>query len=268
MKNNSLLTSTPLFKNQNSGIGYPEVTLHPIGQSSHSALLHNQKNNNEHLSDAHTTSLLHGILTKVFYNHSFSKIAFFILIRLFKMLCLQNSKQKGSSTVTTGMTSTANAAGFNNAFSPTLARLLTAPERNFALSNNGGNNAIAANNINNNNNTFFANQSAGINLTKSSNSRSQHQQQDSSKPEISCLPISQILAFQQQPQNNSLLQQQLQRYQRDINKFLPKNNALFNLVCIHWWWKEKKTIFFFFPISIISTHFNKLLTLSISRTIG
>ncbi|XP_055321488.1 GATA zinc finger domain-containing protein 7-like isoform X2 [Sitodiplosis mosellana] len=211
LKNNSLLTSTPLFKNQNSGIGYPEVTLHPIGQSSHSALLHNQKNNNDHLSDAHTNSLLHGILTK-------------------------SSKLKGSSTVTTGMTSTANATGFNNAFSPTLARLLTAPERNFALStalssNNGGNNAN--NNNNNNNNTFFSNQAAGINLTKSSNSRSQQQQQDSSKPEISCLPISQILAFQQQqqqqPQNNSLLQQQLQRYQRDINKFLPKNNVLFNL---------------------------------------
>lgn len=62
LKNNSLLTSTPLFKNQNSGIGYPEVTLHPIGQS---ALL-NQKNNNDQLSDAHTNSLLHGILTKVY----------------------------------------------------------------------------------------------------------------------------------------------------------------------------------------------------------
>ncbi|XP_031617830.1 putative uncharacterized protein DDB_G0282133 isoform X3 [Contarinia nasturtii] len=208
LKNNSLLTSTPLFKNQNSGIGYPEVTLHPIGQSNHAALL--QKNNNDHLSDAHTNSLLHGILTK-------------------------SSKLKGTSTVTTGMTSTnTNTAGFNNAFSPTLARLLTAPERNFALSsalssNNVGNNA---NNNNNNNNNFFSNQSAGINLTKPSNSRSQ---QDSNKPEISCLPISQILAFQQQqqqqPQNNSLLQQQLQRYQRDMNKFLPKNNVLFNLVC-------------------------------------
>lgn len=67
LKNNSLLTSTPLFKNQNSGIGYPEVTLHPIGQSGHSSLLHNQKNNNDHSPDAHANSqsLLHGILTKV-----------------------------------------------------------------------------------------------------------------------------------------------------------------------------------------------------------
>lgn len=156
---------------------------------------------------------------------------------------LQSAKLKGSSTVTTGMTSSINnAAGFNNAFSPTLARLLTAPERNFthnlAISNNVGNNTNTNtnnnnnNNINNNNNnTFFGNQAAGMNLSKSSNSRSQ---QDTNKPEISCLPISQILAFQQQqqqqPQNNSLLQQQLQRYQRDINKFLPKNNVLFNLV--------------------------------------
>lgn len=68
LKSNSLLTSTPLFKNQNSGIGYPEVTLHPIGQSSHTQLLHNQKNNNDHLPDAHTNSLLHGILTKVCMN--------------------------------------------------------------------------------------------------------------------------------------------------------------------------------------------------------
>lgn len=67
LKNSNLLTSTPLFKNQNSGIGYPEVTLHPIGQSAHSSLLHNQKNNNDHLPDAHTNSLLHGILTKVLF---------------------------------------------------------------------------------------------------------------------------------------------------------------------------------------------------------
>lgn len=78
LKNNNLLTSTPLFKNQNSGIGYPEVTLHPIGQSSHSSLLHNQKNNNnnsnnsDHLPDGHANSLLHGILTKVI--HSFHQV--------------------------------------------------------------------------------------------------------------------------------------------------------------------------------------------------
>lgn len=130
--------------------------------------------------------------------------------------------------------SNSNAAGFNNAFSPTLARLLTAPERNFALSSALSSNNVGNNTNNSNNNNFFASQTAGINLTKPSNSRSQ---QDTNKPEISCLPISQILAFQQQhqqqqPQNNSLLQQQLQRYQRDINKFLPKNNVLFNLVCV------------------------------------
>lgn len=64
-KNSNLLTSTPLFKNQTSGIGYPEVTLHPI-QSSHSS--HNQKHSNDNLTDAHANSLLHGILTKVTFN--------------------------------------------------------------------------------------------------------------------------------------------------------------------------------------------------------
>lgn len=133
---------------------------------------------------------------------------------------------KGSSTTPTGLGSTnANAAaGFNNAFSPTLARLLTAPERNMALTS-----ALAGNLVtNNNNNNFFTNQSTGINLTKTNSSRSQ---QDN-KPEISCLPINQILAFQQQQQqlqNSSLLQQQLQRHQRDINKYLPKSHV-FNLV--------------------------------------
>lgn len=123
--------------------------------------------------------------------------------------------------------SNATATGFSNAFSPTLARLLTAPERNFALSS-----ALSTNNAtNSNNNKFFSNQ--GINMTKTSNLQSQKQQQQDTKPEISCLPISQILAFQQQQQqlqNNSLLQQQLQRHQRDINKLLPKNSILFNLV--------------------------------------
>lgn len=60
MKNSSLLTSTPLFKNQGGNIGYPEVTLHPIQSGSNS-----QKNVNDNMGDAHTNSLLHGILTKV-----------------------------------------------------------------------------------------------------------------------------------------------------------------------------------------------------------
>lgn len=61
LKNSSLLTSTPLFKSQGSGIGYPEVTLHPI----QSTILQNQKHVNDNMSDAHANSLLHGILTKV-----------------------------------------------------------------------------------------------------------------------------------------------------------------------------------------------------------
>lgn len=127
---------------------------------------------------------------------------------------------------------------FNNAYSPTLARLLTAPERNFVLNPALNTNNVQSNNINNNmtnnnNNSagFFTNQSAGINLSKSNGSRSQ---QDTNKPEISCLPISHLIALQQQQMHtNSLLQQQLQRHQRDItsNKYLPKNNMLFNLVC-------------------------------------
>lgn len=63
---NSPLTSTPLFKNQqNTSLGYPEVTLHPI-QSSNS-LLQNPKHStdNNQPETAHTNSLLHGILTKV-----------------------------------------------------------------------------------------------------------------------------------------------------------------------------------------------------------
>lgn len=77
VKNSSLLTSTPLFKNQGAGIGYPEVTLHPIQSGSNS-----QKNVNDTLSDAHGSSLLHGILTKVCfvlavicYDKSLSRLA-------------------------------------------------------------------------------------------------------------------------------------------------------------------------------------------------
>lgn len=66
LKNTGLLTSTPLFKNQGSGIGYPEVTLHPI----QSTMLQNQKHVNDNMSDAHANSLLHGILTKVCFTHS------------------------------------------------------------------------------------------------------------------------------------------------------------------------------------------------------
>lgn len=140
---------------------------------------------------------------------------------------------KASNAATTGLTtSNVNATGFNNAFSPTLARLLTAPERNIALTSALTGNSSSGNNShnsNNNNNNFFTNQTTGINLSKANSSRTHE-----SKPEISCMPISQILALQQQQQqqlqqNNSLLQQQLQRNQRDINKLLPKNNV-FNLV--------------------------------------
>lgn len=51
------------------------------------------------------------------------------------------------------------------------------------------------------------------------------QQLQQSQPEISCLPVSQMFAFHQQNQNNSLLHQQLQRHQRDINKYKSKSNA-------------------------------------------
>lgn len=80
---------------------------------------------------------------------------------------------------------------------------------------------------NSNNNSFFGAaqvSAAGVNLTKNGTSRMQ-QQLHQNQPEISCLPISQILAFQQQNQSNSLLHQQLQRHQRDINKYRPKTNA-------------------------------------------
>lgn len=66
---NNPLTSTPLFKNQqNTSLGYPEVTLHPI-QSSNSHV-QNQKHSKDNIQPeiSHTSSLLHGILTKVKFN--------------------------------------------------------------------------------------------------------------------------------------------------------------------------------------------------------
>lgn len=73
LKNNNLhaITSTPLFKSQAAGIGYPEVTLHPI-QSGHSSMSNNQKHGSDALTDAHTNSLLHGILTKVKFTFTIS----------------------------------------------------------------------------------------------------------------------------------------------------------------------------------------------------
>lgn len=115
------------------------------------------------------------------------------------------------------------AAGLSNSFSPTLARLLTAPERNFAMGAAQGQNASG----NSNNTSFFGAtqaQSSSINLTKNAALRAPQQLQ-TNQPEISCLPISQILAFQQQNQSNSLLHQQLQRHQRDNNKYRSKTNA-------------------------------------------
>lgn len=79
-----------------------------------------------------------------------------------------------------------------------------------------------------NGNLLTASQAAGLNLSKSSASRLQQQL---NQPEISCMPVSQILALQQQQQNqNSLLQQQLQRNQRDMKKLLPKPNIFLNMV--------------------------------------
>lgn len=61
------MTSTPLFKpKQQSNVGYPEVTLHPI-QSTSAQFLQNQKFNADvdAVTGQHSNSLLHGILTKV-----------------------------------------------------------------------------------------------------------------------------------------------------------------------------------------------------------
>lgn len=134
---------------------------------------------------------------------------------------MQSSRQqKGSPSgqspnSASGLLSNVANAGYNNSFSPTLARLLTAPERNLTL-------APAVQN------TFFNAQPTGINLTKNQMLRSQ--QQTHQQPEISFVPITQMMAHQQQLQNNSLLQQQLQRHQRDGTRFHPKANAFMNLV--------------------------------------
>lgn len=119
--------------------------------------------------------------------------------------------------------STAATAGYNNTCSPTLARLLTAPERNLAV----GTAAVTASRATNH---FFAAQPAEVNLTKNQLLRTQQQQQQQSQqPEISFVPISQIMAHQQQLQSNSLLQQQLQR-QRENARFNSKCNAFMNMV--------------------------------------
>lgn len=169
---------------------------------------------------AHTNSLLHGILTKVCLKSIENRIISPDLTT--SQTIFQSSRQRGTSTVTSGMAANA-AAGLSNSFSPTLARLLTAPERNFAMGSMQAPNACG----NSNSNSFFGTaqaSGAGINLTKNGASRMQQQLQQN-QPEISCLPISQIVAFQQQNQNNSLLHQQLQRHQRDINKYRPKTNT-------------------------------------------
>lgn len=63
---NNPLTSTPLFKNQqNTSLGYPEVTLHPIQSSNSLSQIQKHNKDNNQPETAHTNSLLHGILTKV-----------------------------------------------------------------------------------------------------------------------------------------------------------------------------------------------------------
>lgn len=102
--------------------------------------------------------------------------------------------------------------------------MLTAPERNLAV----GAAAVTASRATNH---FFAAQPAEANLTKNQLLRTQQQQQQqhqSQQPEISFVPIAQIMAHQQQLQNNSLLQQQLQR-QRESARFNSKGHALINM---------------------------------------
>lgn len=64
--NSGLLTSTPLLKQSSTG-GYPEVTLHPIKSSGQPI---KQKNDAAELSanQSQSSSLLHGILTKVSFD--------------------------------------------------------------------------------------------------------------------------------------------------------------------------------------------------------
>lgn len=65
----SPLTSTPLLKQSPSNMGYPEVTLHPIKSSGNQSSASKQKNDAADLSasQSQTSSLLHGILTKVMH---------------------------------------------------------------------------------------------------------------------------------------------------------------------------------------------------------
>lgn len=66
--NSKPLTSTPLMKHSSS-VGYPEVTLHPIKSSATQAQLKQKISNDPDASinqpSHQTSSLLHGILTKV-----------------------------------------------------------------------------------------------------------------------------------------------------------------------------------------------------------
>lgn len=63
--NSSPLTSTPLLKQSPASVGYPEVTLHPIKSSGQQAQLKQKGDSDLLANQSQSSSLLHGILTKV-----------------------------------------------------------------------------------------------------------------------------------------------------------------------------------------------------------
>lgn len=60
----SLISSTPINKQTPTSIGYPEVTLHPIKGGGQQAQLKHKNDSDQ----SQSSSLLHGILTKVSAN--------------------------------------------------------------------------------------------------------------------------------------------------------------------------------------------------------
>lgn len=152
-----------------SGSEYPEVTLHPVSTNHDSS----------GASASNSNSLLHGILTKQ-----------------------HNSRQQQQSAAPT-----TNTAGFTS-FSPTLARLLTAPERIAPL--------IPGQNTNNNIHSFHAKSllghdlsGGGVNLT------------NKPKSEITITPVMNSMmaqSLQQSLMQNQLEHHQLQQHQQRLQQ--------------------------------------------------
>lgn len=173
-------TSTPIIKAQP---GYPEVTLHPVSALLDStgtaqASVGGNGGNNSNNSGSHSNSLLHGILTKV-YNESLKYFIYFVIGFSF-----QNTVRPS-----------VNFSGYTS-FSPTLARLLTAPERMTQAANAA---AAAANGTTYTPTNHLGHQQQNntgiINLTKS-------------QSEITITPVLSAASVGGQ---QTLLQQQLQR---------------------------------------------------------